>query len=236
MRLSASRSGRGASTCFATPARMVARVGFQPTVSWMKARHVGALHQRAMAMVPPPGVEPGTARVRAVCSGQLSYEGMGTAVAVGDEGIGPPLLGRAPVLQTGRGTTRLSPKSRRGCRRRDSNSQVHRLSTCCVYHFRHAGILGPPGGPTRYSRKYSLRGAPSKPTTSQAAPLESGVPTRTGTDRCDPAFRSTPCRRARRAARASRATQTRSHFDACWSAQKDQSGICGLRMVESSIS
>ncbi len=25
----------------------VARVGFQPTVSWMKARHVGALHQRA---------------------------------------------------------------------------------------------------------------------------------------------------------------------------------------------
>ena len=26
----------------------VARVGFQPTVSWMKARHVGALHQRAM--------------------------------------------------------------------------------------------------------------------------------------------------------------------------------------------
>ena len=43
----ASRSGRGASTCFATPAK-VARVGFQPTVSWMKARHVGALHQRAI--------------------------------------------------------------------------------------------------------------------------------------------------------------------------------------------
>ena len=86
-------------------------------------------------------------------------------------------------------------------------------------------------GPTHYSRKYSLRGAPSKPTTAQAALLESGVPTRTGTDRCDPAFRSTPCRRARRAARASRATQTGSHFAACWSAQKDQSGICGLRMA-----
>jgi hypothetical protein len=75
VRRSASRSGRGASTCFATPARMVARVGFQPTVSWMKARHVGALHQRAMRLVPPPGVEPGTARVRTVCSGRLSYGG-----------------------------------------------------------------------------------------------------------------------------------------------------------------
>ena len=65
-------------------------------------------------VVPPPGVEPGTARVRAVCSGQLSYGGMATAVAVGDGGIGPPVLGRAPVLQTGHGTIRMSPMPNRG--------------------------------------------------------------------------------------------------------------------------
>jgi hypothetical protein len=33
-------------------------------------------------------------------------------MAVGDGGIGPPLLERAPVLQTGRGTTRASPDVR----------------------------------------------------------------------------------------------------------------------------
>jgi hypothetical protein len=90
----------------------VARVGFQPTVSWMKARHVGALHQRAIAMVPPPGVEPGTARVRAVCSGQLSYGGDVRKRSVTEESD-LQCSDRAPVLQTGRGTTRMSPKLRK---------------------------------------------------------------------------------------------------------------------------
>ena len=54
----------------------VARVGFQPTVSWMKARHVGRYTNGRSRLVPPPGVEPGTARVRTVCSGQLSYGGI----------------------------------------------------------------------------------------------------------------------------------------------------------------
>jgi hypothetical protein len=150
---------------------------------------------------------------------------------VGDGGIGPPLLRRAPVLQTGRGTTRRSPKLEKGA---DGETRTPRYTgsrPAAFTAFATSAFGARLRGPTHYSRKYSLRGAPSKPTTAQAALLESGVPTRTGTDRCDPVFRSTPCRRARRAARASRATQTRSHFAACWSAQKDQSGICGLRMV-----
>ena len=65
-------------------------------------------------------------------------------IAAGDGGIGPPVLFRARRFTGGPRDHPQVTEVGKWCRRRDSNPQVHRLSTCCVYHFRHAGIWGPP--------------------------------------------------------------------------------------------
>ena len=228
MRRSASRSGRGASTCFATPAKgrpcRTATDGLLDEGQACGATPTGD-------GVPPPGVEPGTARVRTVCSGQLSYGGIKRAGRVGDGGIGPPLLRRAPVLQTGRGTTRRSPKLEMGADGETRTPTYTGSRPAAFTAFATSALGARLRGPTNYSRKYSLRAAPSKAATAQAALLESGVPTRTGTDRCDPAFRSTPCCRARRAAALHARLRREAMFAACWSAQKDHSGFCEVRIA-----